>query len=76
MKPCKVCKLHGVRITPAYRHIDTEYVACANPDCPIYDKKIPIEIWQAGTYKVQMKKQLRDTKRNSLYRRLIEVSYE
>jgi len=69
MKPCKVCKLHGVRITPAYRHIDTEYVACANPDCPIFNVKIPSEIWETGRYNVQIKRE----PRGSTYKRNINV---
>ena len=69
MKPCKVCKLSGVRITPARRTHNTEYVFCANPDCPISGVEIPTEIWEAGRYNIQVKRE----PRGSTYKQNVNV---
>jgi hypothetical protein len=69
LKPCKVCKLHGVRI----RIIDgAEFVSCANDACIIYGINVPVEKWQSASYKavVTQRAKLRN------YKKTVEVKDE
>ncbi len=69
IKPCEVCALQGIRIS--YKD-DKEFVSCANDDCLIYDKKIPVEIWQSKKYRAVTNR----NKKNNGYKNYVEVKYE